>query len=457
MATQGTLFFKESSWEILGKEYFKTQKALKNFARAQGFGFVAINPVEEQVLPQVMNGGCAVSKIYGSQRMESYKFFDTPRIRAHSLCHNCDGSCDVCHRAARMGSRKLAPQPVDEFESEVGDLDWRDNQSLSEQEHDYNSQTGDYGHVPDEEPSVSTLFAPGERVDFIELERRMLQQDEILAEASRKREERVRATHVPLAVLISRKEMGESLSPEEEIVLQEGLEQVRDEANAAQEFHQCGWFTSMRYPELRKKTPRCNLCAKWRQAGDGVWPSRKTQDVSVMNANILIRSTEKVVSDAKLVIQGCRNIYRSHLLDHLVHEFMYQMSGGIMPWDVVPKSFMWEDHMDRLKDPLVDLDSIGWFGTVREVEELVTNIFNSVSKTEKKDAVTQLTSFLQGFRAAKGLKNPPTKSDQKMIADWLDGQLQSFRLPYSDKFWTPKKFKTPAVCMGCWLQRKGVC
>jgi len=268
VATRGTLFFKEASWEILGKEYFKTQKDLKNFARAQGFGFVAINPVEEQVLPQVMNGGCAVSRIYGSQRMESYKFFDTPRIRAHSLCHNCDGSCDVCHRAARMGSRKLAPQPVEEFESEVGDLDWRDNQSLSEQEQDYNSQTGDYGHVSDEEPSVSTLFAPGERVDFIELERRMLQQDEILAEASRKREERVRATHVPLAVLISRKEMGESLSPEEEIVLQEGLEQVRDEANAAQEFHQCGWFTSMRYPELRKKTPRCNLCAKWRKADD---------------------------------------------------------------------------------------------------------------------------------------------------------------------------------------------
>lgn len=462
MATQRTLFFKESSWEILGKDYFKTQKDLKNFARANGFGFVAINLVEEKVLPHALNGGCAVSKIYSSQRMELYKFWDTERIKAQSLCHSCDGSCDSCHRAARLGSRKLAPHPIEDFQSEAGDLDWRDNQTPAEQEQDYRSQVGSYGHVPEDdceiEPAaISSLLAPGERLDFFELERRMLQQDEIQKEATRKREERVRASHVPLAVYISRKEMGESLSPDEEKILAEGLQQVHNEADQATAFHQCGWFISLRYPEMRKKTPRCNLCAKWRQAGDKVWPSRKTQDVSVMNANILVRSTEKVVSDAKLVMQGCRNIYRSHFLDHLVHEFVYQLSNGIMPWDVAPKSFMWEDHMDRLKAPLVDLDSIGWFGTLQEVEELVSKIFNSVSKTEKKDSVTHLTCFLQGFRAAKGLKNPPAKSDNKMVADWLDGQLKSYRLPYSDKFWCPPKWKTPAVCMGCWLQRKGVC
>lgn len=455
------MFFKEASWEILGKDYFKTQKNLKNFARSNGFGFVTINLVEEQVLPQALNGGCAVSKIYGSQRMESYNFWDTPRIKAQTLCHNCDGSCDSCHRTARMGSRKLAAHPVEDFQSEVGDLDWRDNQRPEEQEQDYRAQVGSYGYVPEEdgeEPeSVVSLLATGGKMDFIELEKRMLEQDKVQKEATRKREERVRASHVPLSVYISRKEMGENLSPDEEKILAEGLKQVHNEADQATAFHQCGWFTSMRYPELRKKTVRCNLCAKWRQAGDKVWPSRKTQDVSVMNANILVRSTEKVISDAKLVIQGCRNIYRAHLLDHLVHEFVYQLSNGIMPWDVVPKSFMWEDHMDRLEAPLVDLDSIGWFGTLQEVEELVTNIFNSVSKTEKKDAVNKLVGFLQGLRTGKGLKNPPIKDDQKMIAEWLDGQLQSFRLPYSDKFWTPKKFKTPAVCMGCWLQRKGVC
>lgn len=459
MATQGTLFFKEASWEILGKDYFKTQKDLKNFARINGFGFVTINLVEEQVLPQALNGGCPVSKIYGSQRMESYNFWDTSRIKAQSLCHNCDGSCDSCHRAARLGSRKLAPHLVEEFQSDVGDLDWRDNLSLEEQEEDYRARIGSYGFVPedDADPAISSLLAPGERLDFYELERRMFEQDKAMKEATRKREERVRASHVPLAVYISRKEMGEILSPDEEKILAEGLQQVHNEADQATAFHRCGWFVSLRYPEMRKKTPRCNLCAKWRQAGDKVWGSRKTQDVSVMNANILVRSTEKVVSDAKLVLQGCRNIYRSHFLDHLVHEFVYQISNGIMPWDVEPKSFMWEDHMDRLKAPLVDLDSIGWFGTLQEVEELVSNIFNSVSKTEKKDAVNKLACFLQGLRTGKGLKNPPIKDDQKMIAEWLDGQLQNFRLPYSDNFWCPPKWKTPAVCMGCWLQRKGVC
>jgi hypothetical protein len=455
---QKTLFFKDSSRETLGRDFFSVRKALKSLT-ARGYGFVTINPTEESILPQVMNGGCPVSRIYGSQRMGSYDFWNTERIRKNALCNKCDGACNACHKAAVLGSRKLAPSLIDEFQSEVGDLDWRDNQNAGEQEQDYRTQVGSYGHVPEDddsgEPSIINVLGT-DKLDFFELERRMLQQEAVQQEAARKREERVRASYIPLAVFISRKEMGEILSPDEEKVLAEGLQQVRNEANQATAFHQCGWFTSLRYPEIHK-THRCNLCAKWRQSGDRVWSSRRTQDVSVMNANILIRNPEKVVSDAKMVLQGCRNIYRSHFLDHLVHEFKYQVSSGIMPWDIAPKPFMWEDHMDRLKDPLVDLDSVGWFDTVAGIEELVTNIFNSVSKTEKKDAVAQLTGFLQGFRAAKGLKNPPIKSDQKMVADWLDGQLQSFRLPYSDKFWCPPKWKTPAVCMGCWLQRKGVC
>nr|WAI00010.1 MAG: hypothetical protein OI720_00260 [Candidatus Methanoperedens sp.] len=489
VVTQGTLFFKISAREILGGKYFSTLKALKTFASSNGFGFITINPAEEQLLPHVLNGGCPVAKIYGSQRMGTYDFWNTERIRNHSLCLKCDGACihkqDAqnlavtpigCHKAAALGSRKLAPIMRDEFESEIGDLDWRDNQIPEEQEQDYQARIGDYGYVPDqeesesEEPTVISLFASGEKLDFFELEHRMLQQETIQKEATRKKLDKLKASHTPLAVLISRKEMEQILSPEEEAVLAEALEAAKAEATQAQVFHQCGWFVALRYPELNGKDLRCNLCAKWRNAGDNIWPSRKTQDVSVMNANVLIRTLDKVVTDAKATLQFCRNQYRSNFLDHLVKEYILQVRAGILPWEVFPAPFMWEDHLDAIKSQLIDLDSIGWFGTTRMVENLVSNILQSASHTQKKDAVKQLSRFLQKYREAKGLQNPDNNRDQKMVTDWLDAQLSAYRLPYTDDFWCPPnksvskpsigpqpRYTTPAICMGCIVHRQGRC
>jgi hypothetical protein len=195
VVTQGTIFFKQSSREALGRSFFRTLKALKKFAVTNGFGFMTINSAEEEILPKVLNGGCTVAKIYGSQRMGAYDFWNTERIRNHSLCQKCDGACIRkqnshnlavtpigCHKAAALGSRKLAPMMREDFESEIGDLDWRDNQIPAEQEQDYQTRIGDYGYVPDEEeseseePTVISFFASGEKLDFFELERRMLQQ-----------------------------------------------------------------------------------------------------------------------------------------------------------------------------------------------------------------------------------------------------------------------------------------
>ncbi len=364
----------------------------------------------------------------------------------------------------------------EEFESEVGDLDWRDNQIPAEQEKDYQARIGDYGYVTSEEeseleePTVISLFTSGEKLDFFELERRILQQEAIQKEAKRKKLEKIKANHTPLAVLISRKEMGEILSPEEESVLAEALAAAKAEANQAQAFHQCGWFVALRYPELNGKDHRCNLCAKWRNVGDKIWPSRKTQDVSVMNANVLIRTPDQVVTDAKVTLQFCRDQYRSNFLDHLVKEYMLQVRAGILPWEVLPAPFMWEDHLEAIKSQLTDLDSIGWFGTTQMVENLVSNILQSASRTQKKDAVKQLSQFLQKYRAAKGLRNPDSKRDQKMISNWLDAQLSVYRLPYTDNFWCPPnrsvskpcigpqpRYTTPAICMGCLVHRQGRC
>ncbi len=239
VVTQGTLFFKISARKTLGGKFFSILKVLKTFASSNGFGFITINSAEEQLLPNVLNGGCAVAKIYGSQRMGAYDFWNTQRIRNQSLCQKCDGACIRkqdshnlavtpigCHKAAALGSRKLAPMMHEEFESEVGDLDWRDNQIPEEQEKDYQARIGDYGYVSDEEeseseePTVIRLFASGEKLDFFELERRMLQQEAIQKDAMRKKLEKLKANHTPLAVLIFRKEMGEILSPEEEAYLQ---------------------------------------------------------------------------------------------------------------------------------------------------------------------------------------------------------------------------------------------
>jgi hypothetical protein len=489
VVTQGTIFFKQSSREALGRSFFRTLKELKNFAAANRFGFMAVNSAEEEILPKVLNGGCPVAKIYGSQRMGAYDFWNTERIRNHSLCQKCDGACirkkdgrnltvtpTGCHKAASLGSRKLAPMMREDFESEIGDLDWRDNQIPAEQEQDYQARIGDYGYVPgeeeseSEEPTVVSLFASGEKLEFFELERRMLQQEIVQKEAARKKLEKLKANHLPLAVLISRKEIGQILSPEEDAVLAEALAAAKAEASQAQAFHQCGWFVALRYPELNGKDRRCNLCAKWRNVGDKTWPSRKTQDVSVMNANVLIRTPDQVVTDAKATLQFCRNQYRSNFLDHLVKEYLLQVRAGILPWEVLPASFMWEDHLEAIKSQLIDLDSIGWFGTTQMVEDLVSNILQSASHTQKKDAVRHLSRFLQKHREAKGLKNPDSKRDQKMVADWLNAQLSAYRLPYTDDFWCPPnksaskpcvgpqpRYTTPAICMGCLVHRQGRC
>ncbi|WAM22785.1 MAG: hypothetical protein OI718_00025 (plasmid) [Candidatus Methanoperedens sp.] len=103
VVTQGTLFFKISAREILGGKYFSTLKALKTFTSSNGFGFITINPAEEQLLPHVLNGGCPVAKIYGSQRMVAYDFWNTERIRMHSLCQKCDGAC-IQTRCTKSGS-----------------------------------------------------------------------------------------------------------------------------------------------------------------------------------------------------------------------------------------------------------------------------------------------------------------------------------------------------------------
>ncbi len=125
-----------------------------------------------------------------------------------------------------------------------------------------------------------------------------------------------------------------------------------------------------------------------------------------MNANVLIRTSDQVVTDAKATLQFCRDQYRSNFLDHLVREYMLQVRAGILPWEVLPAPFMWEDHLKAIESQLTDLDSIGWFGTTQMVENLVSNILQSASHTQKKDAVKQLSQFLQKYRAAKGLKNP---------------------------------------------------
>lgn len=476
MVTQGTLFFKISAREILGGKFFSTLKALKTFASTNAFGFITINSVEDQLLPQVLNGGCTVSKIYSTLRMESYEFWDTQRIKSQALCCKCDGTCPNCHKAVRLGSRKLSPRMAEEFESEIGDLDWRDNQHPEEQEADYRTRIGDYGHccLEDEddlnESVITDLLIPGKPLDFFELERKMLEQEEIHKEVARQREERIRAEKQTLAGLISRKEMGEILSSEEEKVLTEGLLMVSNEASKAMAFHQCGWFAALLYPELKGKDRRCNLCAKWRQAGDRIWQSRRTQNVSVMNANILYRSSDRVVADAKAFLLFCRNQYRSNFLDHLVKEYLLQVRAGILPWEVFPAPFMWEDHLDAIKSQLIDLDSIGWFGTTRMVESLVNNILQSASHTQKKDAVKQLFRFLQKYREAKGLQNPDNNRDQKMVTAWLDTQLSAYRLPYTDDFWCPTnksvskpsigpqpRYTTPAICMGCLVHRQGRC
>ncbi|MCE8428416.1 MAG: hypothetical protein J5U19_08525 [Candidatus Methanoperedens sp.] len=489
MVTQGTIFFKQSSREALGRSFFSTLKAMKNFATANGSGFMTINSAEEEVLPHVLNGGCMVAKIYGSQRMGAYEFWNTERIRNHSLCQKCEGACIRkqdshnlvvtpigCHKAAALGSRKLAPMMREDFESEIGDLDWRDNQIPAEQEQDYQARIGDYGYVTgeeeseSEEPRVISLFASGEKLDFFELERRMLQQETLQKEAVRKKLEKLKANHTPLAVLISRKEMREILSPEEEAVLAEALAATKAEASQAQGFHQCGWFVALRYPELNGKDRRCNLCAKWRNVGDNIWPSRKTQDVNMMNANILIRTPDQVVTDAKATLQFCRNQYRSNFLDHLVKEYILQVKAGILPWEVLPAPFMWEVHLDAIKSQLIDLDSIGWFGTNRMVENQVSNILQSASRTQKKNAVKQLSWFLQKYREAKGLQNLDNNRDQKMVTAWLDAQLSAYRLPYSDDLWCPPnksapkpcagpqpRYTTPAICMGCLVHRQGRC
>jgi hypothetical protein len=489
VVTQGTIFFKQSSREALGRSFFRTLKELKNFAAANRFGFMAVNSAEEEILPKVLNGGCPVAKIYGSQRMGAYDFWNTERIRMHSLCQKCNGACIRkqdshnqavtpigCHKAASLGSRKLAPMMREDFESEIGDLDWRDNQIPAEQEQDYQARIGDYGYVPGEEESESeettvvSLFASGEKLEFFELERRMLQQEIVQKEAARKKLEKLKANHMPLAVLISRKEIGQILSPEEDAVLAEALAAAKAEASQAQAFHQCGWFVALRYPELNGKDRRCNLCAKWRNVGDKVWPSRRTQDVSVMNANVLIRTPDRVVTDAKATLQFCRNRYRSNFLDHLVREYILQVRAGILPWEVLPAPFMWEDHLEAIESQLIDLDSIGWFGTTQMVENLVSNILQSASRTQKKDAVKQLSRFLRKYREAKGLKNPDSKRDQKMVSGWLDAQLSAYRLPYSDGFWCPAnksapkpcagpqpRYTTPAICMGCLVHRQGRC
>ncbi len=476
MVTQGTLFFKISAREALGGKFFGTQKALKKFSLSNGFGFITINSVEEDILPQILNGGCTVSKIFGSLRMESYEFWNTHRIKKQSLCNDCDGTCPNCHKSASLGSRKLAPKAIEEFESEIGDLDWRDNQHPEEQEADYRTRIGDYEHCysQDEddldEPTLTDLLVPGERLDFFELERRMLEQEEIYSKAARRRENFIRARNRSLAGLISLKEMGESLTLKEEKVLAEGLQLVLDEASKAVSFHQCGWFASLLFPELHGKDHRCNLCSRWRQAGDQIWQSRRTKNVSVMNANVLIRTLDKVVADAKAILLFCRNQYRSNFLDHLVKEYLLQVRAGILPWEVFPATFMWEDHLDAIKSQLIDLDSIGWFGTTRMVESLVSNILQSASHTQKKDAVKQLSRFLQKYREAKGLQNPDKNRDQKMVSAWLDAQLSAYRLPYSDNLWCPPnksapkpcagpqpRYTTPAICMGCLVHRQGRC
>ncbi|HWQ96166.1 MAG TPA: hypothetical protein VN368_02215 [Candidatus Methylomirabilis sp.] len=427
-------------------------------------------------MPQVLNGGCTVSKIYSTLRMESYEFWDTQRIKSQALCCKCDGTCPNCHKAVRLGSRKLSPRMAEEFESEIGDLDWRDNQHPEEQEADYRTRIGDYGHCCSEdeddlnEPVITDLLIPGERLDFFELERRMLEQEEIHKEVARQREFRIRAEKQTLAGLISRKEMGEIISSEEEKVLMEGLLMVLNEASMALTFHRCGWFTALLYPELKGKDRRCNLCAKWRQAGDRIWQSRRTQNVSVMNANVLYRNSDRVVTDAKATLQFCRNQYRSELLDHLVKEFELQVQAGTMPWEVLPVPFMWEDHMETIRKQLVDLDSISWFGTTQDIQKLVNYILASTSHTQKKDALRELVSFLRQLRTIRRIKNPDIRADRKMVTAWLDSHLSEYGLPYSDNLWCPPnksvskpsigpqpRYTTPAICMGCLVHRQGRC
>ena len=176
------------------------------------------------------------------------------------------------------------------------------------------------------------------------------------------------------------------------------------------------------------------------------------------------------MADAKATLQFCRNQYRSELLDHLVKEFELQVQAGAMPWEVIAPHFMWEDHMEAIRKQLVDLDSIGWFGTTQDIQKLVNRILASTSHTQKKDALRELVSFLQQLRTIRKIKNPDIRADHKMISDWLDSHLSEYGLPYSDNLWCPPnksapkpcagpqpRYTTPAICMGCLVHRQGRC
>ena len=212
----------------------------------------------------ILQGGCPMSDVPESSRFEDYSLFNVQR---------------ECACTEKLGCRKLSSTGV------------RDDM--------FNLEPDQTAKQQDWERSATIKFCSFEDLngffDFKEKED-----------------------------LYSLEKLKQSNLPDE--LVNDRINELKSVATDSYKFHICGEWIARHYPELRKKSSRCNLCTKMRVLGDIIWsPRASVEKKFTLNGNVFYNDGEKRLSDLARIVSNCKKMFRSNLLDLIATRFENSM------------------------------------------------------------------------------------------------------------------------------------
>jgi len=351
----------------------------------------------------ILQGGCPMSEVPESSRFEEYPLFTAQR---------------ECTCTEKLGCRKLSSTGV------------RDDM--------FNLEPDQKAKQQDWERSATIKFSSFEDLngffDFKEKE---------------------------MNLFYSLEKLKQSNLPDE--LVNDRINELKSVAKDSYKFHICGEWIARHYPELRKKSTRCNLCTKMRALGDVIWSPRASVEMKLtLNGNVFYGDGEKRLSDLARIVSNCRKMFRSNLLDLIAMRFENSIAEGMYIDEVSFKGIDFETTRNQNQGIMEDINTVGYLSDAEtasgksDLDQFIINILHK-PHTQIEDVVVRCQESVIIKQQARGneLSEKALKGIEIQMRETCLLFLKWFHLPKDENFCardrvTGKQYAHPVICYGCY-------
>jgi len=260
--------------------------------------------------------------------------------------------------------------------------------------------------------------------------------------------------------LYSLEKLKQSNLPDE--LVNDRINELKSVATKSYKFHICGEWVARHYPELRKKSTRCNLCTKMRALGDIIWSPRASVEKKItLNGNVFYNDGEKRLAELARIVSNCRKMFRSNLLDLIAMRFENSIAAGMYIDEVSFKGIDFETTRNRNQGIMKDINTVGYLSDAKtcsgksELDQFIINILHK-PHIQIDDVVyrCQEAVITKQHQNGNEVSEKSLKGIEMQTRETCLMFLKWFHLPKDENFCaknrtTGKQYAHPVICYGC--------